>query len=187
MENLVKALVKAQSEMPEFKHNATGMHKATYSTLDSIINAARPVLNKNGLAVIQTMKSYENGMISIVTKLLHDSGEVIDSEMIFNPKPNPQDVGGQITYYRRYSYQSILGICTEKDDDADSLTPQQNKPQQQGEFKFNFGKHKGKTLAQTPKDYLQWLVQQEKTDAKLKQTITNFINNKNIGTNEIPF
>jgi hypothetical protein len=127
MENLVKALVKAQMKMPDIKHNATGMHKATYTTLDHLIKETMPVLNNEGLAVIQTVKTTDTNSTQLVTLLLHESGESIASTMHFNPSPNPQEVGKQITYYRRYCYQSILGISTEKDDDGDGIAKNYSK------------------------------------------------------------
>lgn len=197
MENLTKALIKAQSNMPEFKHNAKGVHKATYATLDSIINAARPVLNKYGLAVIQTMKSYEDLKMSVITKLMHESGECIDSEMIFSPSADPQKVGGQITYYRRYAYQSIIGVCTEKDDDADSLIPGKSsnvKSSNPNEpFRFVNGKNKGKLISECDDGFLKWCIKSFDNPVVKKQATEELAKrNKpsvrsNLSSNDIPF
>lgn len=123
MKNLITALVKSQSEFKPILKKTSGVHKAKYAELEDLINGTKEILNSNGLAINQTMKSYEDGKISIMTKLMHTSGEMDTSEMIFNPSLDPQKVGSHITYFRRYGYQSIIGISTEKDDDADSLIP----------------------------------------------------------------
>tara|TARA_R110000824_G_scaffold220305_2_gene407432 strand:+ start:226 stop:537 length:312 start_codon:yes stop_codon:yes gene_type:complete len=42
-------------------------------------------------------------------------------------------------------------------------------------FTFSFGKHKGKTLEEAPKDYLLWLLEQEWTRDNLKSAIEEII------------
>lgn len=69
------------------------------------------------------MLNQEN-RIGIVTIILHESGEYIESPPIFvkSPKQDAQGAGSVITYLRRYSLSSMFGITSEEDDDANDAT-----------------------------------------------------------------
>ena len=66
------------------------------------------------------MPSFENGVVSVETIVMHVSGEWISS-ISASPiaKSNPQGVGDAITYLRRYSLAAIFGLA-QKDDDGNS-------------------------------------------------------------------
>ena len=66
------------------------------------------------------MPSFENGVVSVETIVMHESGEWISS-ISSSPisKSNPQGVGDAITYLRRYSLAAIFGLA-QKDDDGNS-------------------------------------------------------------------
>ena len=52
MENICKAFVKFQSEFKGIKPDSSNpFFKSTYISLDGILETARPILAKNGLAV----------------------------------------------------------------------------------------------------------------------------------------
>ncbi len=58
-------------------------------------------------------------MACVETIFLHESGEYVKSYPLKFPAANSmQDFGGQITYMKRYSLSAMLGLATEKDDDA---------------------------------------------------------------------
>ena len=85
---------------------------------------------------------------------------------------NPaQEQGSALTYARRYSLLMAYGLATE-DDDAQSLTkPKQEitTKEQAENYKLTFGKFKGKTLkeiAETQKDYANWLYDNGTDDIK---------------------
>lgn len=119
---IAKALAKFQSEVsdPErTKENA--FLKAKYVTLDSLLQAVRPVLADNGLSFLQ-IPSTAKDEVTVVTMLLHNSGEWFESDPFTLPlmKKDPQGVGSVVTYARRYSLSSILGVAWDEDDDAQS-------------------------------------------------------------------
>lgn len=120
--DIAKALSKFQSEVsdPErTKENA--FLKAKYVTLDSLLQAVRPVLADNGLSFLQ-IPSTAKDEVTVVTMLLHNSGEWFESDPFTLPlmKKDPQGVGSVVTYARRYSLSSILGVAWDEDDDAQS-------------------------------------------------------------------
>ncbi len=62
-------------------------------------------------------------MLSVETMLLHESGEWVKSEPLqVSASSNMQDMGGQITYMKRYSLSAMSGLPTEKDDDANGAS-----------------------------------------------------------------
>jgi len=113
------ALVKAQAEMPTAPKDANNPHfKSKYATLQSIAETAKPILQKHGLAICQTFETACDG-VSIITSLIHESGEYITGSLFLKPTKNdPQGYGSAITYGRRYAMAAILGIVADEDDDA---------------------------------------------------------------------
>lgn len=118
MKNLIKALVKATAEFEPIKKTKKGMHGSDYAPLDVCIAATKPALNKNGLVVVQP--TVAEGDTLLVTKLMHESGEILESTYPLPIGSNPQHNGSAQTYARRYTYCSLLGVSSEDDDDADS-------------------------------------------------------------------
>ena len=119
---IAKALAKFQSEVSDpnrTKENA--FLKSKYVTLDSLLQAVRPVLANNGLSFLQVPFTGAD-VVSVTTMLLHESGEWLESDPFTLPlmKKDPQGVGSVVTYARRYSLSSILGVAWDEDDDAQS-------------------------------------------------------------------
>lgn len=119
---IAKALAKFQSEVSDpnrTKENA--FLKSKYVTLDSLLQAVRPVLANNGLSFLQVPFTGTD-VVSVTTMLLHESGEWLESDPLTLPlmKKDPQGVGSVVTYARRYSLSSILGVAWDEDDDAQS-------------------------------------------------------------------
>jgi len=138
---LAAALAKAQGEFTAAKFDATNPFlKSKYASLGSVIEAAKPVMAKNGLSVTQPVMG-DGETISVDTILMHTSGEWIESVMILplnkeSGKSQAQAAGSVITYLRRYSLAAILGMYS--DDDTDGNQPQgkqeQKKPAPQPEL-----------------------------------------------------
>ncbi|WNS74275.1 ERF family protein [Bacillus sp. DTU_2020_1000418_1_SI_GHA_SEK_038] len=132
------ALAKFQAEVKNPSNNATNpMYKSKYSTLDNVINTVKPVLAKFGLSYIQSPSTSEDGLhIGTTTLLMHESGEWIESDPIILPAYklgkdavkiyDAQAAGIAITYSRRYSLSSLLGISSEDDDDANGIIHEGN-------------------------------------------------------------
>jgi hypothetical protein len=117
------ALVKAQAEMPTAPKDGNNPHfKSKYATLQSIAETAKPILQKHGLAICQTFETACDG-VSIITSLVHESGEYITGSLFLKPTKNdPQGYGSAITYGRRYAMAAILGIVADEDDDANAAS-----------------------------------------------------------------
>jgi hypothetical protein len=123
LHKLFEALAKAQLEMEIAKTDRTNpYYKSRYADLRSVVEASRPVLAKNGLCVIQRTLPGKNGNSYLNTRLGHSSGQWMESLMVINPpKQDIQTLGSYMTYLRRYSYASMVGVVTgEEDDDGEN-------------------------------------------------------------------
>src|SRR5947207_7171688 len=116
---LASALSKAQGEMQAaIKDSINPFFKSKYADLGSVWDAARPVLSKYGLCIIQGTEIF-NEKIVMVTILAHSSGQWIKSLLPLNPSKNDcQGVGAAITYLRRYCLSAIVGVVCDDDDDG---------------------------------------------------------------------
>lgn len=124
---LVTALALAQGEIKAPDRNRTVKvtprsggqgYSFRYATLDHIIDIIRGPLTKNGLWFTQIMKE-DNGTFILDTRLLHNSGQwmACQTPLIVEGGSN-QQFGSALTFMRRYSLTSLLGIAAEEDDDA---------------------------------------------------------------------
>ena len=115
---LFTALAKAQSEMPIAGLTSTNPYfKSKYADLAEFVRASRPYLTKNGLTVVQKIIS-DDGPSILYTKLGHSSGQWLESRMrIVPPKNDIQTLGSYITYLKRYSYASLVGVVSGQEDD----------------------------------------------------------------------
>ena len=118
---LAAALAKAQGEMQvAIKDCINPFFKSKYADLGSVWDAARPVLSKNGLCIMQTTEM-SNDKIVMVTTLAHISGQWMKSFLPLNPAKNDsQGVGAAITYLRRYSLSALVGVVCDDDDDGET-------------------------------------------------------------------
>ena len=95
-----------------------------YADLASILKIARPILAQHGLAVVQEAGTDDNGMISVVTRIVHSSGQWLECaplKMPVEPKKGlsqAQAAGSVVTYARRYALAALLGITQDDDDGA---------------------------------------------------------------------
>ena len=139
---LAEALSRAQAEMPAAKFNSVNPFlKNKYADLGSIIDTAKPVLGKFGLAVTQLPINDGEGRVGVETVLTHASGEWISTQFSLpladeKGKSGAQVAGSIITYLRRYSLAAILGMYSDEDTDGNSEPkPVEVKPREKTEPK----------------------------------------------------
>jgi len=118
-DNLHNALYRAQKEFQVVKRDKVNTyHNSHYASLQSIMDATRPALLKEGLLYYEVMEGSE-GARDIVAVLKHTSGEELRSSM---PIPQSrldevQKLGSWLSYMRRYLYRSLTGVAVDDDDD----------------------------------------------------------------------
>lgn len=120
--DLVAALVAFQIDFQGagLKKDATNPHlRNQYLSLDNLLNTCRPLLSKHGLVVTQDLAGEY-----LITTLFHVSGQYKGSAMIFQPMTGNkgtnalQELGGGITYAKRYALGAMLAISIDADEDG---------------------------------------------------------------------
>ena len=130
IKELATALAKAQGELEHAtKSHTNPFFNSRYATLADVITTITRTFSKHGLSFAQLQFS-EGGNDYLLTKLMHSSGEFIDSiaPIIFKAR-DAQGYGSGLTYARRYSLCAISGISQE-DDDGNAATQPAIRPQQ---------------------------------------------------------
>jgi hypothetical protein len=115
---IAPALLAAQREIRFAVKDATNGHlKNKYADLSSVIDAVKGPLNDAGIIFIQSPAPSDDGKLHLTTRLIHESGEWIESTAVTPlQKADPQGVGSAITYMRRYSLAAITGLYQDDDD-----------------------------------------------------------------------
>lgn len=114
---LAKALQTSQMAMNgAYKDSKNPFFKSSYADLKQVMQVFQTYYAPNGLAVSQLV-----GVDCIETILMHESGQWISSScaLPIAKQNDPQAMGSSISYMRRYSLSSILGVY-QTDDDGES-------------------------------------------------------------------
>lgn len=135
---LAGALANAQAKLKAAEMTAINPFlKNKYADLGEVIKASRAALTENGLSIVQPVSS--NGeMVIVTTQLMHASGQWIRDTMAFplteqRGKSLAQEAGSIITYLRRYSLASMIGIYADDDTDGNEPKPATKRPAATGE------------------------------------------------------
>jgi len=123
---LIKAMLEVQAEIKPIKKDAWNpYYESKYTSLESVVEYSKPILSGHNLIIIQTM----HGTCGVTTTLAHISGQWIRGTLELTPaKNNPQGAGSAITYARRYSWASIIGLVPDEDDDGNEASKKEDKP-----------------------------------------------------------
>ncbi len=114
MNELVKALVAARKEIGAAKKGSENPHfRSKYADLSAVIDAVKLPLENHGLTFVQDIQDHH-----VVTVVMHETGESLRLAPfpIISTKPDAQGNGSALTYARRYSLQTALGVPAEDDD-----------------------------------------------------------------------
>jgi len=111
--SLYSALFAIQQEITNVKKDAKNpYHNNTYATLEAVLDAVKPLLIKHKILLVQKCEG-----LKLSTCLIHvDTGEEINSVLDLINTKDMQQLCGSVTYSRRYTLTSILGIGAEDDD-----------------------------------------------------------------------
>jgi len=120
IQNLAKALMLFHLKMGKVVKSSTNpFFKSKYAGLPAVLDAIADPLQESNLTFTQFPN--EDGLC---TTLIHtESGEFMQSCFKMLPvKQDPQAQGSAITYARRYSLVSILGLNVDEDDDGNKAS-----------------------------------------------------------------
>jgi hypothetical protein len=116
IDQIAAALAGAQCEIQNPKKGNVNPHfRNRYADLASGLDTVRPVLGKHGLSVVQ-LTSSDGEMVTLYTRILHASGQWLESTYPVCRLGKHQEMGAALTYARRYALFAAIGIAGEDDD-----------------------------------------------------------------------
>lgn len=122
--------LKAQSEFPKLQKDGENPHfRSSFITLDNLLDKVVPVLNKNGLSLVQSVTSVD-GTPALTTTVSDGEGAVSSTMLLMMKSNDPQGQGSAITYARRYSLMALLGLAAGEDDDGNAANEAENQRQE---------------------------------------------------------
>lgn len=123
--SLYKKLFQITSTMDTMKKNSENpFYKSKYFDVNQLIEAIRPELIKHDLLLLQPIE--DDRVISRIIDI--ESGDSVEAGIKLSENVKPQDIGSEITYYRRYTLQSLLGVEAEDDDGNKAQSSKNKKP-----------------------------------------------------------
>lgn len=123
MQKLFAKILNIQKKAEAIKRDIENPYfKSMYFDINSLLDEIKPLLNDEGLVVIQPLTTGWSGKASITTTVFDvESGETQSFETVLPENPDPQKMGAIITYYRRYSLTSLFLLQAEDNDANDSM------------------------------------------------------------------
>lgn len=113
IKNVYEKLFKLQQEIGAVSKDASNpFYKSKYFDINSLIKQLNPLFVKYKLLLIQPI------MDNMVTSriICTENGGSVDSSLSLPEINDPQKLGSAITYYRRHTLTSLLGLQAEDDD-----------------------------------------------------------------------
>lgn len=131
---IAAALAKAQAKLENVAKDRENPHfRSRYATLAGVLDEVRGKLSEQGISIYQAPVNGEGSNIGVATRLLHSSGQWIESAVFVQPtKFDAQGVGSVLTYLRRYSLMAVAGVGPEDDDANAAVGRPQARPQTVG-------------------------------------------------------
>lgn len=106
------------------KDSKNPFYNSKYFDINSLINQVLPLLKKNKVLLTQPVK--DGKVWTILTCIETDT--LVDGAIDLPDMPDPQKLGGAITYFRRYGLASLLALQAEDDDGNSTVGGVDNRP-----------------------------------------------------------
>lgn len=124
--NLNKKFMQVLNEVPNFSTDETanaGSRTYKYLNLATLLKNIKPIFEKHDIAFSQRVTFDGPGdgrqtLGTVETIIFDENEQQTVCEYPFFVTGDPQQVGSAITYARRYSLTTVLGIFPDKDDDG---------------------------------------------------------------------
>ena len=111
--SIYKQLFEAKKEIGKIsKDSKNPFFKSKYFDINSLLEHVEPILQKHNLLLLQPIV---DGKVSTIIVDI-ETGDKVVSEISLLGLKDAQKTGSEITYYRRYTAQSLLGLQAEDDD-----------------------------------------------------------------------
>ncbi len=111
--SIYKQLFEAKKEIGKIsKDSKNPFFKSKYFDINSLLEHVEPILQKHNLLLLQPI---EEGKVTTVIVDI-ETGEKVKSEITLPQLNDPQKLGSCVSYYRRYTAQSLIGLQATDDD-----------------------------------------------------------------------
>ena len=169
--SIFKKLFEAKKEIGKISKDSTNpFFKSKYFDINGLLEHVEPILQKNDLVLLQPIK---DGLVYTIITDVTD-GTQVESSLALPNLQDPQKLGSAITYYRRYTAQSLLGLQAQ-DDDANIAAKQVKIERKPSLTIEQFDKAKKATEVQ-----MQTVVDKFRMSTEQRETLTKLINLKNV-------
>ena len=130
--NFYEKLAAVKAEVGRISKDSTNpFFKSKYFDINSLLLHVEPIVQKHGLILLQPIQD------NLVKSIIFDTnGFSIESGIILPELNDPQKLGSAITYYRRYTLQSLLALQAEDDDANLASNKYEKKPSVQDDKKW---------------------------------------------------
>lgn len=134
--SLLEAVHAVQGEMPSLQKTAVNPHfKSKYVSLDALMAAVVPLLNRHGLIWVTMPCTFPPDQTpalkySLIWAKGGDDVCIGGTMALLAAKDDPQGQGSAITYARRYSLMAVLGLVADVDDDGNAATASRRRQQE---------------------------------------------------------
>ena len=148
--SIYKKLFEAKKEIGKISKDSTNpFFKSKYFDINGLLEHVEPILQKHELLLLQPIK--DGKVVTIIQDIEIEnktsSVNFVSSEITLPNIQDPQKLGSEITYFRRYTLQSLLGLQAE-DDDGNSSTKQVKEERKEALTIANFETAKSLTKEQ---------------------------------------
>jgi len=179
------ALNEFQKEVEQPSKSADNpFFKSKYVPLENVISTIKKYAIPKGLSYFQDTLTKDNGEIGVQTRIMHVSGEFIETEPLYlpNDKKNAQGAGSSITYARRYQLSAAFGIASDEDDDGNGASNTGNPVSKAKTSSYNDQKKPANDFFKTKKEVegriKELSAKTGKTETLLKDYIVTTTNGK---------
>lgn len=122
---LLDSLVNVQAELSTLPKDKQG-YGYKYTELDTVISSIKPLFAKYKLGFMQSLTVFVNKP-AITTRIFNNAGEWLEDttllpEISVGKTNAAQNLGAAITYMKRYALCAMLGISSDEDVDAQTVT-----------------------------------------------------------------
>tara|TARA_R110002020_G_scaffold472874_3_gene701417 strand:+ start:947 stop:1453 length:507 start_codon:yes stop_codon:yes gene_type:complete len=111
--SIYNKLFEAKKEIGKIsKDSKNPFFKSKYFDINSLLEHVEPILQKHSLLLLQPILEGK-----VRTEIIDfETGEKVASEIALPQLNDPQKLGSCVSYYRRYTAQSLLGLQATDDD-----------------------------------------------------------------------
>ena len=151
--NIYSKLAAVKKEIGAISKDSTNpFFKSKYFDINGLLKHVEPLLDKNGLLLLQPI--LEGSVCSQIIDI--ENGDRAESSLALPQISDPQKIGSCVSYYRRYTLQSLIGLQS-IDDDANIASKASQAPEKKwvnkGDKIWNAAIDKGVKIDELKKHY----------------------------------